>query len=77
MDDFDVEARTDMDLVKDTDQVVGFADDCRRQDADIFDIIVAKELAESQQDLTDFVQGLKTDVMALEYRFPIFYFSRS
>ena len=59
MDDFDVEARTDMDLVKDTDQVVGFADDCRRQDADIFDIIVAKELAESQQDLTDFVQGLK------------------
>lgn len=75
MDDFDIEARADMDLVEDIDQIIGLTNSRRRQDSDILDIVIAKELAEPQQDLTDFIQRLKTDMMALEYRFPIFHFS--
>ena len=53
MDDFDIEARADMDLVEDIDQIIGLTNSRRRQDADILDIVIAKELAEPQQDLTD------------------------
>ena len=75
MDDFYVEARTDADLVEDAEQVVGFGNSCRREDADIRYIVIAQELAEAQEDLTNFIERMKADMMALEGLFPIAYFT--
>ena len=44
--DGDAEARTEIDLVDDVEQVVGFADSRRRQDAHVCDVVVPQELLE-------------------------------